>query len=158
AFENCGALTQGRSQGSISYVDDAQQYLLTFVCGSAGDPAGGVRGGAMGSAWFFATSDDLSDQTKWSIPQEILGTWAPWDTGTPPGSYGCPSYQGWYPTFMSLDHKPGHLTSSGYAFYLWGCLGGSQANPPQRQYSSRAFTITIASGVRRHLTRSTPHP
>jgi uncharacterized protein (TIGR03437 family) len=44
---------------------------------------------------------------------------------------------------MSLGARPGHLTTSGYVFYLWGCLGGSgTGTPPKRQYSSRAFTIT----------------
>jgi hypothetical protein len=74
AFENCGALTQGRSQGSISFVDETRQYLVTFVCGSAGDPAGGVRGGPQGSAWYWATTNNLSDETSWSTPQEITGT------------------------------------------------------------------------------------
>jgi hypothetical protein len=151
SFTSCGALSQHRAQASISYVDDTDQYLLTFVCSSRGDPASGVQGGGMGSAWFWATSDDLADQTGWSTPREIGGTWMNWDTGTPPGSYGCPSYQGNYPTFMSLGHSPGHLGTTGYAFYMWGCLGGSDANPPKRQYSSRQFVISTASVVRRHL-------
>ncbi len=151
AFRNCGDLKQSRSEGSISYVDDTQQYLLLFVCDSPGDPAGGSAAGPFGTAWFWATSRDLSDQTSWSAPQEIAGTWAQWDTGNPPGSYGCPSYQGWYPTLMSLDHAPGHLTTSGYAFAMWGCLGGSNANPPTRQYTSRRFTISADEDVRRRL-------
>jgi hypothetical protein len=147
AFENCGDVRQSRSQGSISYVDVTQQYLLTFVCNSPGDPINGSPGGRFGSAWFWATSSDLSDQTTWSTPLEVVGSWAPWDTGTPPGSYGCPSYTGWYPTFMSLHHAPGRLTTSGYVFGMWGCLGGSTATPPKRRYSSRQFTITTDSGA-----------
>ncbi len=148
AFENCGGLKQARSQGSISYIDNTQQYLLTFVCSSPGDPANGSASGGYGSALFWATTNDLSDQTTWSTPQEIRGTWAKWDTGTPPGSFGCPSYTGWYPTFMSLHHAPGHLTTRGYVFEMWGCLGGSNLSPPKRQYNSRRFTITTDSGNR----------
>jgi hypothetical protein len=58
-------------------------------------------------------------------------------------SGGCSSYKGFYPTLMSLDKKPGHLGTSGYVFYLWGCQTASTP-PPGRQYSSRAFTITIS--------------
>jgi hypothetical protein len=56
---------------------------------------------------------------------------------------------------MSLAHAPGHLTTSGYVFAMWGCLGGSNANPPKRQYNSRRFTITTESGVRKRLERVT---
>jgi hypothetical protein len=143
-FGSCGDPSQSRSQGSISYVDETGQYLLLFVCGSPGDPHAGSAVGQRGSAWFWSTSDDLSSQ-QWSVPLEIEGSWMPWDTGNPPGSFGCQSYKGWYPTLMSLDHAPGHLTTRGYVFYMWGCLGGSTASPPQRQYSSRRFTIHIAS-------------
>ncbi len=156
AFENCGGLKQARSEGSISYVDETHEYLLAFVCNSPGDPAGGIAGGAFGSALFFATTGDLADQTSWSTPREVSGTWATWDTGTPPGSYGCPSYQGWYPTLMSLDHAPGHLAADGYVFEMWGCLGGSTATPPQRQYNSRRFAMTIASFVHRKVERAKP--
>ncbi|HVN76626.1 MAG TPA: hypothetical protein VMT19_09945 [Thermoanaerobaculaceae bacterium] len=151
AFESCGTLDQTRTAGSISYVEDTQQYLLTFVCSSPGDPANGSKGGDKGAAWFWATSRDLSDQTLWSTPQEVLGSWTPFDTGTPAGSYGCSSFQGWYPTLMSLDHAPGHLATRGYVFYLWGCEGGGgpNGNPPKRQYSSRRFTIAADSVVRR---------
>ncbi len=142
AFGNCGDPSQTRSQGSVSYVEDTDQYLLTFVCDSAGDPLTGTDAGQRGSAWFYSTSYDLSDPSRWSVPLEITGSWMPWDTGTPPGSFGCPSYKGWYPSFMSLHHEPGHLSKTGYVFYMWGCLGGSTASPPQRQYSSRRFTIT----------------
>ncbi len=149
AFQNCGDLKQERSEGSISYVDDTQQYLLLFMCNSPGDPAKGSSSGPFGSAWFWATTRDLADQTSWTAPQEVTGTWATWDTGTPAGTYGCPSYQGWYPTAMSLGHAPGHLTTTGYVFAMWGCLGGSNASPPTRQYVSRRFSITADAVVRR---------
>jgi len=41
---------------------------------------------------------------------------------------------------MSLNHKPGHLTTSGYVFYMKGCTGGG-ATPGGRQFSTRAFII-----------------
>ena len=137
AFANCQALNQLRYGASISYVETTQQYLLLMVCDSPGDPAAGQSVvTARGSAWFFATSYDLSDPTQWSAPVEIAGTWQVFDQ-----SGGCPSYKGYYPTAMSLGAKPGHLTNSGYIFYLYGCQTvGTPA--PGRQYSARAFTIT----------------
>jgi uncharacterized protein (TIGR03437 family) len=139
SFQNCGAVGQSRHSASIDYVDATQQYLLVFVCDSPTDPAAG-RGssGARGSAWFYSTSYNVSDPSQWSTPQEITGSWGAWDS-----SGGCVSYKGWYPTLMSLGSKPGHLSTTGYVFYLWGCEGGSgDANAPKRQFSSRALTIT----------------
>jgi hypothetical protein len=141
AFENCEDLTQAKSAGSISYVKETRQYLLTFVCHSSGDPAEGTPGSEDGAAWFYATTDDLSHQ-QWSTPREIVGSWMKFETGTKAVPYGCLSYAGWYPTFMSLGRKPGHLALHGYVFSLYGCLGRGD-NPPQRLYVSHAFTITI---------------
>jgi hypothetical protein len=119
-------------------VEATQQYLLLFTCRSPSDPAVGPGSGNTGVAWFYSTSTDLSDPTKWTTPQEIAGSWSEIDS-----SGGCPSYKGWYPTIMSLGSKPGHLSTSGYVFYLWGCeTGAGDANAPNRQFSSRAFTIT----------------
>ncbi len=142
AFGNCADPKQSRHAGSISYVDETQQYLLVFVCDSPSDPSGVNTDPGIGSAWFYSTSYDLSDPTQWSPAQEISGSWLPWDN-----SGGCQSYRGWYPTLMSLDHKSAHLSTHGYVFYMAGCQGGAQdPNRPKRQYSSRAFTIT--TGVR----------
>lgn len=144
-FQNCEAPAQGRFGSSINYVDETQQYLLTFVCDSPGDPAVGQSSGSTrGGAWFYSTSYDLSDPRQWTTPLEIPGSWASYDQ-----SGGCSSYKGWYPTLMSMGKKPGHLSSSGgYVFYLWGCQSaGTPA--PGRQFSSRAFTIA--------LTPSAPH-
>ncbi len=136
-FANCGDPSQSRSQGSLSYVEQTQQYLLVFVCNSPTDPTGRDTSGQPGSAWFFSTSYDLSDPHQWTTPQPVTGSWNAWD------NVGCPVYNGWYPTLMSLDHQPGRLTTRGYVFYLWGCLGAAKNGPtPERQYSSRAFTIT----------------
>jgi hypothetical protein len=138
AYQSCGALSQQRHQASINYVDDAKQYLLTFVCDSPTDPATGHgAGNAKGAAWFFSTSPTLSDPRQWSVPQEIAGSWSEFNTAG-----GCLDFQGWYPTLISLDARPGHLTRNGYVFYMWGCQGGGA--PGGRQYSSRAVTMTFA--------------
>jgi uncharacterized protein (TIGR03437 family) len=140
AFQNCEAPAQSQFGSSISYVEDTEQYLLTFVCISSQDPALGAGGtGNQGAAWFYSTSYDLSDPSQWSAPQEIAGSWNEFDT-----SGGCPSYNGYYPTFMSLGKKPGHLSTSGYVFYLWGCQGEGTPGPG-RQFSSRQFTITTGA-------------
>jgi uncharacterized protein (TIGR03437 family) len=138
SFASCGAATQGRTGGSIEYLDATQQYLLLFTCRSDGDPAGGPPPGHGGNAWFYSTSTDLSDPTKWTTPQEIAGSWSETDS-----SGGCSLYKGWYPTWMSLDVKPGHLSTSGHVFYLWGCeTGAGDTATPKRQFSSRSFTIS----------------
>ena len=136
AFQNCEAPAQTQFGASISYVEDTQQYLLVFVCTSGNDPALGPNGpGTQGAAWFWSTSTDLSDPTKWSAPQEIAGSWSAFDL-----SGSCQSYNGWYPTLMSLGKKPAHLSTSGHIFYLWGCQGGGTPGPG-RQFASRQFTI-----------------
>jgi hypothetical protein len=140
-FDRCEAKDQNRHMGSINYVDAAQQYLLTFVCDSPIEPKPGTLDPAQkrptGSSWFFSTSDDLSDPTRWSAPQEIAGSWGTYDTC---GSGPSGDYKGWYPTLMSLGGQPGHLSTRGYVFYLWGCQGNGAAGG--RHYSSRAFRIT----------------
>jgi uncharacterized protein (TIGR03437 family) len=140
AFESCEGPIQTQFGASISYVEDTQQYLLTFVCTSPNDPALGRNGaGNRGAAWFYSTSNDLSDPTQWSTPKEIAGSWSEFDS-----SGGCDSFNGWYPTFMSLGKKPAHLTTSGHVFYLWGCQTGGTPDPG-RQFSSRQFVITTAA-------------
>ena len=142
-FQNCLAPAQIQFGASISYVEDTQQYLLTFVCTSGNDPALGPNGpGNRGAAWFYSTTTDLSDPTKWSPPQEIAGSWTEFDTST-----GCEGFNGWYPTLMSMGKKPAHLATTGHIFYLWGCQGGNAAGGgspgPGRQFASRQFVITI---------------
>jgi hypothetical protein len=135
--QNCLGAGQLRTMASISYVEDTQQYLLVFVCMSpGGDPLTGT--GGPGAAWFFATNGDLSRQDQWSAPQEIEGSWSAYDPGVP----GCNDFNGWYPSFMSLNRKPGHLTTVGHVFAMAGCtdIGGGAGG---RQYSSRVFAITI---------------
>jgi uncharacterized protein (TIGR03437 family) len=138
-FENCEAPQQSQFGSSISYVEDTQQYLLTFLCVSPSDPALGAHGGGnLGAAWFYTTSYNLSDQTQWTVPHEISGSWSAYDQ-----SGGCADYKGFYPTFMSLGKSAGHLSLTGFVFYLWGCQQAGTP-PPGRQFSSRAFTITTA--------------
>lgn len=147
-FENCLDPTQKQFGSSITYVEATHQYLLTFVCISSGDPKlGKDQAGAQGGAsWFYATSYNLNDPTQWSKldalgnpqPREIAGSWSPFDAS----STTCPDFKGWYPSFMSLKTNPGHLSMSGYVFYLYGCQGGGNGQAPQRQMSSRAFKIT----------------
>jgi hypothetical protein len=138
-YQNCGDRDQSRSSGSISYVVPTQQFLLTFICKSPTDPASGQGSGdPTGAAWFYSTSYDLSDPSQWSPPQEIIGSWSMFD------NVGCDNWKGWYPTFMSLGREPGHLSVNGYVFYLSGCQGGKSDTEHLRQYSSRAFTISVS--------------
>ena len=138
SFQTCRAAGQGRFGASISYVEDTQQYLLMFVCDSPGDPAAGqVIPTQRGGAWFYSTSYDLSDPGQWSQPQEIIGSWSPFDSNG-----GCAEYKGWYPTLMSPNKQPGHLTTTGYVFYLWGCQT-ADTPLPGRRFSSRAFALTV---------------
>jgi len=167
-FKDCGAATQNQFGSSISYVEETQQYLLTFVCISTGDPQLGPNqsGANRGGAWFWSTSYDLSDQTQWSQPQEIEGSWSEFDdapgpspspTASPsPSPSPCGDYKGYYPTFMSLGKSAGHLSLDGHVFYLWGCQGGG--TPGGRQFSSRAFTITTTDTTPRVTTASVAGP
>lgn len=151
-FSACGdnASNQGRSQGSISWVEETRQYLLVFVCSSPGDPASGApTSGEHGSAWFYATTDNLSDQSGWSIPKEIEGSYARnVEADTEKVGNDCATFNGWYPTLMSLNKVPGHLSTHGYVFYLIGSLGActdddndQDGGLAPRTYASRQFTI-----------------
>lgn len=135
--ENCEAAGQHPTMASFSYLDQTQQYLLTFVCmSSLGDPL--TQTGGAGAAWFYSTNPDMSHQDHWSAPQEIVGSWVPYlQTKKNP----CDDYDGWYPSFMSLSAAPGHLLTTGYTFYMHGCTGGS--TPGGRRFSTRAFTINL---------------
>jgi len=158
-FTACGdnISRQGRSQGSISRVEETRQYLLVFVCTSPGDPALGVpTAGETGSAWFYATADNLSDQSGWSIPKEIEGSYARHVESnqmndSEQSSNDCSIFNGWYPNLMSLNKAPGHLSTRGYAFYMIGSLGActdddndGDGGLAPRTYASRQFTIVTA--------------
>jgi hypothetical protein len=142
-YRRCLAPDQSRAMGSLSYVVETRQYLLTFVCSSPTDPRTGASypgdsAGQSGAAWFYSTIDarrfDLSHQEQWSAPQEIVGSWSPFSGG------GCfRNFDGWYPTFMSPNRQPGQLSTSGYVFYMRGCT--DDQTPGGRQFSTRAFVI-----------------
>jgi len=108
---HCEGTGQLRGMGSISYVDAARQYLLIFVCVAAHDPRGS------GASWYYSVNTNLESQNQWSPPVEINGSWSTFIAH----SNGCQEYDGWYPSFMSLGSKLGHLTSMGYVFYMKGC-------------------------------------
>jgi hypothetical protein len=159
AYENCADSHQSRHMGAISYVEPTHQYMLTFVCSSPSDPsrtdltfglscnpkdAGDVdKGCGPGASWFFATSYDPADPAQWSQPQPITGQSQPraitgsWSQYDPVACTGN-GFKGLYPTFMSPSHESGHLSTSGYVFYMWGCEGGGES----RLYSARQFKIT----------------
>lgn len=129
---SCQDPNQHPTMGSFSYVEDTQQYLLTFVCMSSdGDPAN-PDGSTKGASWFYSTNSDLSHQDHWSTPKEIIGSWRAYSNTT------C-DFEGWYPSFMSLSQNPGHLMTSGYAFYMQGCTGSK--TPHGRRFQTRQFTI-----------------
>ena len=135
------AACQGKGKGSqpqLSYYPPTGEYVLTFVCTSHGDPAGSDADNPRdGSAWFWSTTTDLESQ-HWSTPKQIYGSWNEWTINSDKNG-PCASYNGWYPTFMSLGQAPGEISQNGYVFYMIGGLG---CTPPLRQYASRAFTIS----------------
>jgi hypothetical protein len=149
AYQSCqDPTTQARIMGSISYVEDTQQYLLLFVCTSHIDPVTGATRDPFtqspidGAAWFYSTIDatttGLYDQTQWSQPQMIQGSWNVFGSAS---QNGCArDNKGWYPTIMSLGQAPGHLSTTGYIFYMEGCTDGPTTGG--RMYESRVFTIT----------------
>jgi hypothetical protein len=164
SFKSCSAVgdngkpLQQKRMGSISYVAETKQYMLTFLCGSPRDPALAADDPnakppadlekSSGQALFYSTLDaaqyDLSRQDKWSTPREITGSWEWNASNNEKGdnlSYCVNSL--WYPSFMSLDNKSGYLATSGYVFSMSGCLDGWAGR--ERQYSSRIFTIDTAS-------------
>lgn len=135
---NCLGSGQLREMGSISYVDETRQYLLLFVCRASNDPATGT--GGAGAAWFYSTNDDVSRPDLWSAPPEISGSWSPLVAN----ANGCGDFAA-YPSIMSLNTAPGHLSSTGWVFYMQGCPGdaGGGVPPPTRTFSTRQFTMTI---------------
>jgi len=159
AFEHCADPSQERGQASISYVAETREYLLTFVCNSPGPPHGYVidpDATHEGSVWFYSTIDDLSDESKWSVPREITGSWARWSHHDDlPREARCPVFNGFYPTLMSPGRPPGQLSTQGYVFYLWGSLGACQAGSlppgeelPDRKFTSRQFQIITGDRAR----------
>jgi hypothetical protein len=136
AYAFCQDPSQKQLMGSISYVQETNEYLLTFVCET--DSASQQSGGTPGRAWYFSTLDaslyDLSRQDKWSTPKQIAYSW------TPVEDTNC-LYDGWYPSFMSLGTQSGRLSTTGYAFSMSGCTDSYAGQ--QRQYVSRVFNMSL---------------
>lgn len=68
-FENCEAASQLQFGSSISYVEDTQQYLLTFVCTSPGDPALGQPGGKRAASRGFGPPATTSPINPSGLPR-----------------------------------------------------------------------------------------
>ncbi len=157
SYTTCQASAQNQLGASISYVDETQEYLMTFICNSPFDPGDPNAPSPdpqhikRGAAWFYSTLDarqyDLSHQEQWSPPAEIDGSWG-WltsnatDSGCPPAGCSYCVYSGWYPTFMSLGKRLSHLSTHGYVFSMKGCQDTAAGGP--RGYNSRSFEISTA--------------
>jgi len=135
-YQSCQAFDQNQSGPSISYLDVERLYLLTFVCMTPKTAKQVNAGATPGTAIFYSTNPNLENQAGWTTPQQIYGSWSPLESN---GKGTNCVYDGWYPTFMSLDATVGHLSNSGYVFSMKGCMGSSAGEP--RQYTSRTFTI-----------------
>jgi len=116
-------------QGQISYLTAINQYLLTFVCvqSSGGTP--------YQAGWYYSTASSLELQ-NWTTPQPITNSQFAVTSACNKNDSSGDSFDGWYPSFMSLDHPPGHLGETGQVFFLSGC------NTGVRSFVSRTFTIT----------------
>ena len=157
AHATCQDASQNQAMGSISYVPETNQYVLTFLCNSGRDPANPKASPPppsadtpyerRGAAWFYSTLDanlyDLSNQDKWSTPAEISGSWQWFDSN---GNYTngrnpyC-VYDGWYPSLMSLGAPSGRLSTTGYVFSMDGCTDQPAGRP--RYYRSRVFNMSL---------------
>jgi len=165
AYKQCLTPRQNRSAASISYSEATHEYVLLFICTSPTDPFTETQyppptppqgTTTRGGTWFYSTLDaekyDLSHQDQWSAPRQMLqsstqlsttssasGFWSTLQT-----SGSCTSeFDGWYPSMMSADAKPGHLNTTGWVFSMNGCLDGG-ANG-QRLYLSRVFDISLTA-------------
>jgi hypothetical protein len=117
--------------GQISYNTAINQHLLTFVCvQSMGTPATPYQAG-----WYYSTASSL-EQQNWTTPQLITGSLMPVNPACNMADKSGDSFDGWYPSFMSPDHRAGHLGKTGQVFYLSGCNTGA------RSFKFRTFTIT----------------
>ena len=127
--KGCGTAA-GQLMPQISYNDSLGLYMLTFVCLNITD------GVPTQGAWYIATASSLELQ-DWSTPVLIAGSQFP--VSSTACAHGA-SFDGWYPSFMSPGHRPGHLGLTGTVFFLNGCDGSLG-----RAFMSRSFTITGGS-------------
>jgi len=126
--KGCGTAA-AQLMAQISYNDDLQLYLLTFVCVTVSN------GVTTQGAWYFATATCL-EQMNWTTPQLIANS----QFLAPQGvcSHGA-DFDGWYPSFMSPGHREGHTGLTGTVFFLSGCDGSLE----DRHFRSRIFSISI---------------
>jgi len=144
SYRTCQARgLQAQVMASVSFVEETNQYLMTFVCNTPTDPANALNA-SPGVALFFATLDasqySLADQDHWSAPQEVDGSWEAY------GSISCNEHSLNYSSLMSLGKVSGHLsTGGGFIFSMQGCAGAGDTT--LRAYSSRSFSIVTTADL-----------
>jgi hypothetical protein len=139
SYSHCQASGhQAQSMGSINYVDETAQYVLTFVCRSNfGEPGLATNKLAVGHSLFYSIlkAGTPLNQQQWSPPVEIQGSWFI-------NPAVAADYIANYPTFMSLNARSGHIsTAGGYIFGMSGCANGACAGTGGRRYMSWKFSI-----------------
>ena len=115
---------------SISYFDPLKIFLMTFVCRSVP---------LAQAAWYFSTATSL-DLQDWTVPQVVANSQFTLIDPCPGQADGM-SFDGWYPSLMSPGSVSGHISQSGYAFFLNGCDTG------KRSFVRRAFSIRVGPGA-----------
>ena len=125
-----GGCVGGQAMGSIYYVDSLQLFLMTFVCRS-------TQTGL--AAWYFSTATSL-DLEDWTVPQLIANSQFTLTTPCPANGTG-QMFDGWYPSLMSPGSASGHISQSGYAYFLNGCDTGARA------FMRRSFAITVGASA-----------
>jgi hypothetical protein len=98
-----------QTEGQISYLTAINQYLLTFVCVQS------IDGIAQQAGWYYSTASSLELQ-NWTTPVLITGS----QQTVTPCTNGGDSFDGWYPSFMSPNHRAGHLGKTGQVFFPKG--------------------------------------
>jgi hypothetical protein len=127
-FLPSGGCVGGQAMPSIYYFDPLKVFLLTFVCRSVPQAQ---------AAWYFSTATSLALQ-DWTVPQLIRNSqFALIDPCPGQTDSDGMSFDGWYPSLMSLGAASGHVAQSGYAFFLNGCDTG------KRTFMRRTFSISI---------------
>jgi hypothetical protein len=126
-FLPAGGCVGSQAMPSIYSIDALNVFLLTFVCRSTPQAQ---------AAWYFSTATSL-DLQDWTVPQ-LVGNSQFALVDPCPGQMGSNgmSFDGWYPSLMSPGAASGHISQSGYAFFLNGCDTGS------RTFARRTFSIS----------------
>ena len=111
---------------SIYRFDPLKIFLMTFVCRSVPQAQ---------AAWYFSTATSL-DLQDWTVPQLIRNSQFTLIDPCPGQTDGM-SFDGWYPSLMSPGSASGHISQTGYAFFLNGCDTG------KRTFMRRTFSISV---------------